>query len=136
MLRLLLTASLLLGLTLAATAQDEPHPIAKQVKEKLKDPAKPFTMGIRAKLKAGTAEQFEAAFAPAIKETRKEKGCIAYDLNKSADDETIYVVYERWASLAALEAHLKTPHTQKLLSTIHDYLDGAPEVRVFLPAAE
>jgi quinol monooxygenase YgiN len=117
-------------------AAEDDHPIVTQVKEKLKDPAKPFTLGIRLKIKADKGKDFEAAFAPALKETRKEKGCLAYDLNKSSDDESIYVLYERWTNLPALATHLKTPHMEKLLASVHDYFEGSPEIRVFFPAAE
>lgn len=118
-----------------AWAQDE-HPVAQQVKEKVKDPAKPFTLGIRVKIKAGAGEKFEAAFAAARKETRKEKGNLAYDLNRSADEDTVYVLYERWADLAALQAHLKTPHVTKLFQEVGDLFEGQPELRVYLPVAE
>jgi quinol monooxygenase YgiN len=115
---------------------DDEHPLAKQVKEKLKDPNKPFTIGVKLKVKDGMGSNLETAFGPAIKESRKEKGCLAYDLNKSVEDETVYIVYERWANLAALDAHLKSPNIEKLLNTVHEYLDGAPDLKVFVPAAE
>ena len=50
----------------------------QQVKAKLKDPAKPFTLGIRAKIQGGDELKFEAAFATAHKEDAKEKGNVAY----------------------------------------------------------
>jgi autoinducer 2-degrading protein len=138
MLHSVLAVSLLVGGLMypAPRMVADDHPVVAQVKEKLKDHNKPFTLGIRAKVKEGMGEKLEAAFAPARKLTLKEKGCLAYDLNKSADDETVYIVYERWANLAALEAHIKTPHTEKLLGTIHEYLDGPPEIRVFLVVGE
>jgi quinol monooxygenase YgiN len=119
----------------AALALDE-HPIAQMVKGKVKDPAKPFVMGIRVKIKADMREKFEQAFTTAQKETRKEKGCLAYDLNRSTDDEALYVIYERWANLDALKAHLKSPHITKLFETAHDCFDGDPDVRVYLPVGE
>jgi len=115
---------------------DDEHPIAKSAKEKLKDPSKPFTLGVRFKVKEGMGAKLEEAFLGAVKATKKEKGCLAYDLNKSTDDETMYVLYERWASLADLDAHLKAPNTEKLLSTIRELLAGEPDKRVFLPVGD
>jgi quinol monooxygenase YgiN len=117
------------------TGQDE-HPIVALVKGKLKDPAKPFTLDIRVKIKAGTNEKFEAAFAVARKETRKEKGNLAYDLNKSADDEMVYTIYERWANLEALAAHLKAAHVTKLFQDAGECFDGQPDLKVLVPVAE
>ena len=86
------------------------------------------------KLKEGTGQKFEAAFATAAAATRKEKGCITYELSRSAKAPNRYLAYERWKDLAALEAHLKAKHITTLLAEIGDLLDGPPEVQVFLPA--
>lgn len=128
--------ALLILLGGVGTGRAQEHPIAAQVKAKLKDPSKPFTMVVLVKLKDGSTEKFEAAFAKATKETRKEKGSLAYDLNRDADDATRYMVYERWKSLAALEAHLKTPHITALLGEIGELMANPPEVRVLTPVGE
>lgn len=51
-----------------------------------------------------------AAAEPAIAETRKEAGCIGYDLHKSITDDLTFVFVERWESRAALSAHMQAPH--------------------------
>jgi quinol monooxygenase YgiN len=126
----------LLAGVLAAGGQADPHPIAVQVKSELKDPTKPFTMIVRLQVKEGEQEKFEAAFAKAVKATRKEKGCVAYDLSREAKDPTRYILYERWKSLADLDAHLKTPHITTLLAELKEMLAAPPEARVMLPASE
>ncbi|MEL6505609.1 MAG: putative quinol monooxygenase [Pseudomonadota bacterium] len=45
-----------------------------------------------------------------IAETRKEDGCIAYDVFQSKTDQNQMVFVERWRDRAALDAHFKTPH--------------------------
>ena len=119
-----------------ATAQEKGDPIASQFKAGLKDLNKPFTMIVRVQVKVGAEEQFEKAFARAIAGTRKEKGNIAYDLNRNARKTSNYLVYERWRDFAALEAHLKTEHITTLLSEIGDLLAMPPEVQLLLPAGE
>lgn len=112
------------------------HPILAAVKAKVKDQSKPLMMAVHARIQPGTQDQFESAFAECIKATRLENGCIAYDLNRSADDELQYINYERWASVAALDAHLQADHTVKLLTTIGPLLDDVPEVKVYAFAGE
>ena len=133
--RLVMSILLVFGASSMTIAQED-HPILAAVKAKVKDQSKPFAMAVMAKIKPDSKVAFEAAFAECIKETRKEKGCIAYDLNRSADDETRYVNYERWSGVAALDTHLKAGHTVKLLTTVAPYLDGPPEVKIYLPAGE
>jgi autoinducer 2-degrading protein len=120
----------------AACAQKDENPIAAQVKAALKDPSKPFTLMIQLQVKDGMQEKFEAAFAKASKATHKEKGCIAYDLNRDAKDPTRFLVYERWKSLSDLQDHLKAEHTMALLGELKDLLSGPPEAKVLLPTAD
>lgn len=125
-----------LFLASSAPAQDKENPILTEVKANLKDPSKPFVMFVRIKIKDGTATKFEAAFEKARVATRKEKGNKAYNLNRSVKTPSEYVVYERWQDFKALQAHMKTAHITALLGEIGDMLDGAPEVKVFIPTKE
>jgi quinol monooxygenase YgiN len=119
-----------------APAQEKENPIEKEVKASLKDLTKPFVLYVRIKIKDDTAVKFEAAFAKARTATRKEKGNKAYSLTRSTKVPNEYVVYERWENFAALQTHMKTPHFTALLTEIGDMLDGAPDVKVFLPTRD
>jgi quinol monooxygenase YgiN len=117
-------------------AEEPSNPIVDGIRPQLKDPAKPFTLVVRLKVRDGRASDLEAAFAPAIKATVKEKGCLAYQLNRSLKTTGEYVVYERWANLDAIIPHLKSDYVQKLLSQLGELLDGSPDFNVMVPAAE
>jgi quinol monooxygenase YgiN len=119
-----------------APAGEKPNPIAAKVKASLKDSAKPFTLIVRLRVKDDAGDKLEAAFAKAAKATRKEKGCLAYDLNRDAKAPTQYLLYERWQNLDSLEAHLRAPHITALLAQLGDLLAGPPEAQVFLPAGD
>src|SRR6266849_5915215 len=60
-----------LFLVAPVVAQEKENPIEKEVKASLTDLKKPFVMLVTLKIKDGTAEKFEAAFAKARTETRK-----------------------------------------------------------------
>jgi quinol monooxygenase YgiN len=119
-----------------ALAGDKDDPIVAFAKKQLTDTTKPFTLVVVVKVKDGAAEKFETAFAKALAATRKEKGCITYDLNRDSRDAKRYVVYERWKSLADLAAHMKTDHIRTLLEALPDLTEGAPDLRILLPAGE
>jgi quinol monooxygenase YgiN len=125
-----------LGNNNRVACQDKENPVITAVKSRLKNPDKPFTLIVRVQVKEGAGKQFEAAFAKAITATRKEKGNLAYELNRDTQDPSRYLVYERWKDLAALEAHLKTPHILALFEELPKVTDGAPESQVLLPAGE
>ena len=113
-------ANVLLGTTFLSLASAGENPILTTVKATVKDPSKPFTMVVTVQVKEGAGEKFEAAFAKAIKGTREEKGCIAYDLNRDSKTAGRYMVYERWRNVSALADHLKTPHITALLGELGD----------------
>ena len=71
----------------------------------------------------------------AQKETRKEKGCLTYDLNRDAKGGQ-YTVYERWKDLAGLEAHLASDHIKALFGELGAVLDGQPETKILVPVGE
>jgi len=62
------------------------------------------------KIKPGSLPAIEQAVAPCIEATRKEKGCISYDLFQSTTDPETLTFVERWENQAAVDAHFKEPH--------------------------
>jgi quinol monooxygenase YgiN len=127
-----LTAALCL-LVAPAAAQDQEHPIVAEAKASLKDPAKPFTLVVRIKVKEGAGAKFEAAYAKAAAGTRQEKGNRAYDLHRSAKAPNEYLLYERWQDLAALQTHLKAPHFAAFFAEAGSLFDGRPEAQIMVP---
>jgi quinol monooxygenase YgiN len=117
-----------------ATAQE--HPIEAEVKASLKDLTKPFTLVVRLKVKDGSGPKFEEAFAKAAAETLKEKGNKGYEMSRSAKDANEFLVYERWQNFASLQAHLKAPYFGELIMLVTGILDGAPEIKVFIPTGK
>jgi quinol monooxygenase YgiN len=119
-----------------AQAQDKSAEgaILRAVKEGLADSKKPFTLVIKFKVKEGQGAKFEAAMAKTIKETRKEKGNQAYELSRSAKGLN-YVIYERWENLAALAAHLKTPHFKTAFEAVDPLLEKEIELDLMVPVS-
>jgi quinol monooxygenase YgiN len=111
-------------------AEDD-HPVVKDVKAKLKDPAKPFTMLVMLKIKAGKEDEFIKAFGECQKGTLKEKGTLRYEINRSTEDPRSFVLYEKWKNIDGLAAHIKEAHTEKLLKMFPDLIDGEPSIKVF-----
>jgi quinol monooxygenase YgiN len=42
--------------------------------------------------------------------TRREKGCLQYDLHQDNGNPAHFLFYENWESRETWQAHLKTPH--------------------------
>jgi quinol monooxygenase YgiN len=117
-------------------AQNRGASLADQVRAAVKGDDKPFTLVIRLEIKEGAGPKLEAAFAPAAKASRQEKGCLAYNLDHDPQKPTHYMIYERWKDLGALEAHLKADYVKNLLAEMGGLLNGAPNMQIMAPAGE
>jgi quinol monooxygenase YgiN len=88
----------------------------------------------------GKREAFLDEFRRIIKIVRDEDGCIEY--GPAIDVETeigepprpaVVTVIEKWASVPALEAHLKAPHMARYREMVRD-LVTAIKIQVLKPA--
>ena len=52
----------------------------------------------------------EAELRALLGPTRKEDGCLTYDLHRSADAPSAFLLHEVWASREAHALHTNTPH--------------------------
>ena len=78
-------------------------------------------------IKEGEAEAFEAAAGLALAQVKAEdKGCEMYDLFRSVDDPTRYVMVESWASEEDLEAHKTSAAMGEVGKAIGGFIAGAP----------
>lgn len=65
--------------------------------------------------------------------TRAEAGCLSYAFFQDAQRPTHFISIERWASAAAVAAHMETPHVQSALAAAGPLLAEPPEIRSYLP---
>ena len=75
------------------------------------------------KAKAGKEAAVKEALLSLVGPTRKEPGCLCYNLHQSKTDPTQFMFYEQWASKEALAAHGKTPHMKALGGKLKDKTD-------------
>lgn len=56
-----------------------------------------------------------------IEATRREAGCLSYDLTNTVTAPNEFIFVERWASREALAAHFETPHLLHWRKLCDDY---------------
>lgn len=60
----------------------------------------------------GKQEEFVRIAKKMVEETRKEEGCISYDLVKDETDDVVFCFIEKYRDEAALEAHRASAYFQ------------------------
>ncbi len=81
--------------------------------------------------KPGKEQELREALLAVCAPTRKEKGCINYDLHVSPDDPAVLVFHENWTSKAALDAHLHSPHIDVFRRRAPDLLAEPPKLTLW-----
>ncbi len=83
------------------------------------------------KAKPGQEEAVKEALLSLVEPTRKEAGCLCYNLHQSKADPTQFMFYEQWASKEDLEAHGKSPHMKALGAKLKDKTEKSGEVVMY-----
>lgn len=84
------------------------------------------------KAKPGSEEKVRAAILEnLVPPTRKEPGCINYDLHQSLDDKTLFMLYENWVSKKDLDEHLAMPYLQDFRGKADDLLSAPVDIKLW-----
>jgi len=76
----------------------------------------------------GKESELRAALIGLVAPTRKESGCINYDLHISTETPAKFLFHENWTNKAALDAHMLMPHIQALLPRVGELCAEAPSI--------
>ncbi|RVW02565.1 putative quinol monooxygenase [Rhodococcus spongiicola] len=85
--------------------------------------------------KPGSEDTVRTALTTLVDASRREDGCVSYDLYESTSTPGTFVVVEVWTDQHALDAHMKMPHFQEAASTFGAHLAGAPGIHPLRPIA-
>ncbi len=72
------------------------------------------------KARPGQEEAVKEVLLELVEPTRKEPGCLGYNLHRSKSDKAQFMFYEQWASKEALDAHGKMPYMKALGGKLKD----------------
>lgn len=81
-------------------------------------------------LKEGCKEQFVAAAQCLVEATRKEEGCLAYDLAADTEEENVYYFVEKYVDEAAFAAHRSSEHFRTCVPRLNAFRTGPSQVTV------
>lgn len=89
----------------------------------------PYGFILHAHTRPEQADAFEALFRAYVEPSRAEPGCIEYHMLRDAQDPTLFIFYEVWASREHLAVHSALPHMQRFHAQRMDYLRRDFEIR-------
>ncbi|MDR3232015.1 MAG: antibiotic biosynthesis monooxygenase [Synergistaceae bacterium] len=81
--------------------------------------------------KPGKRDKIAELARPCIDVTRKETGCLRYELFLSSEDDVTLQFIEEWTDLDSLRAHLKGAHLATFKEARKDIVDEGAILKIF-----
>lgn len=94
-----------------------------------------ITVFAHVKTKPGRENEFRAEALKVVDITRKEQGCLQYDLHVNLSDPTRFAWYETWASEEDLARHAESAHMNAFREFRKDMVDGTVSVWTYVRIA-
>ena len=85
--------------------------------------------------KPGKEEDLRRAVLDLMEPTRREDGCVQYDLHVHTDNPGRFVFYENWTSRDHLDRHGASAHIKAFREKIADLVSEPPSVETYLRIA-
>lgn len=86
---------------------------------------------VQIKAKEGMEERLKQEILSLVAPTRSEEGCIRYDVHQAADDQSLFMVYETWASKKDMDRHDEMPYFKVYIEKAGNLAAGPPEFRAW-----
>lgn len=93
----------------------------------------PVLVIARARIRPEARAKFLAAALECIAATRREHGCLAYDMHESVSQPNHFVFIECWEQREHVDLHMQQPHLKSFLIAAGACVESAPVIEVIVP---
>jgi quinol monooxygenase YgiN len=93
--------------------------------------AKCLTVIAQVKAKPGQEVAVRKELLSLVGPSRKDTGCINYDLHQAVESPAQFLFHENWTSRAHLDAHLAKPDLQAALKRVGEMVAEPPQVSLW-----
>src|SRR4029077_19123605 len=94
-------------------------------------PASQLRVVARIKARPDTVGEVRELLCGLVEPTRKESGCISYELLQNRKDPTDFTFVEIWASDASLDSHAASEHLKAIGPKLTALVAEAPDIRTY-----
>ena len=82
-------------------------------------------------IKQGKTEEFKVLAERLINESRKESGCISYNLYEDSINGNVLTFIEVWENKEAITLHNSSEHFTSIVPKFGDLKDGQSEINLY-----
>jgi quinol monooxygenase YgiN len=92
---------------------------------------KPITVVARLRAMSGKEEELRQVLLDMIAPSRKDAGCISYDLHQSPEHKSCFLFFENWETKEHLDKHLTTSHLKAFNAKSPNLLAEPPQITLW-----
>jgi quinol monooxygenase YgiN len=92
---------------------------------------KTLTVVAQVKAQPGKEAEVRQLLLSLVAPSRKDAGCLDYDLHQATDNPTMFLFHENWTSKAHLDAHLQKPDLQAVLAKVAKLVAEPPQITLW-----
>ena len=93
--------------------------------------AKTVTVIAQIKAKPGKESEVRRELLSLVAPSRKDAGCVNYDLHQALDNPALFMFHENWRSEAQREAHLQKPDLKAGLEKVGQLVAEPPQITLW-----
>ncbi len=82
-------------------------------------------------VKPESAEPAREILRELVAASRREPGCVSYELFQRPDARHVFQTFEAWRDQAAVDGHMKAPHVGAAIAAAGPLFSAAPEIVSF-----
>jgi quinol monooxygenase YgiN len=83
------------------------------------------------KAKPGNENSVRQELLSLVAPSRKDTGCLNYDLHQGLDNPALFLFHENWTSKAHLDQHLQKPDLQAVLARVSQLVAEPPQITLW-----
>ena len=89
-----------------------------------------ITLIAKSIIKKGKKEEFKKTAKELIAESRKEEGCISYNLYGNLKNKNIMIFLEEWKDEKSIELHKNSDHYKRIIPTLNEFREGPSDIEL------
>ena len=93
--------------------------------------AESLTVTAQIKAKRGKDSQVRQELLSLVAPSRKEAGCLNYDLHQALDNHALFLLHENWITEAHLEQHMQQPDLKAVLARLGPLVAEPPPITLW-----
>lgn len=93
--------------------------------------SKSLTVLAQVKARPGKEADVRRELLSLVEPSRKDAGCINYDLHQAINNPAMFMFHENWTSKALLDQHLQKPDLQAVLGRVGQMVAEPPEITLW-----